>query len=182
MKNRYKKGAALLAAYLASIIIAAALVVYVGPVPVGLGLYAPAGAYMIGCTLAFRDLAQDQLGPKATYTAVLVGTALSAIMSPAVALGAAAAFLVSETVDLVVYTPIRARGHLKTAVTVSNMVAILADSAIFLSIAFGSLDYFWGQVWAKTVSTVLVVAVLSWLYRNRADMTPAYIRAKQAAA
>ena len=176
---RIVRGIIYLAAYLASIIGAAALVVYVGPVPVGLGLVAPAGAYMVGVTLVLRDLTQDQLGPKATYGAIIVGTILSAVLSPAVALGSAVAFLAAETVDLLIYTPIRARGWLTPAILASNAVSILLDSFIFLQIAFGDLTFLWGQVWAKIVGTLVSVAILSFIYRGRADKRPAYIRAQQ---
>ena len=175
---RIIRGAIFLTAYLATIIISAWLVVHVGVVPVGLGLVAPAGAYVIGLTLVLRDITQDQLGPRATYGAVLVGTTLSALISPEVALGSAAAFLISETIDMLIYTPIRKRGHIKTAILTSNLFGIVLDSYVFLTIAFGDLTFFWGQAWAKLVSTLLALAVISLIFRNR-NKIPAYIRAKE---
>lgn len=176
--TRQQKGLALAAAYLATIVIAAWLVVTVGIVPVGFGLYAPAAAYVVGLTMTLRDLTQDQLGPKATYLAMIGATILSALLSPQVALASAGAFFASETLDFLVYTPIRKRGHLITAVLLSNTVGIAADSFIFLRLAFGNLDYFAGQCWAKIVGTIVAIIILKIVYRNRTDMTPTYLREK----
>ena len=185
MKNlnpRLAKGGAFLALYLISIIGAAWLVVEVGPVPVGWGLYAPAAAYVIGVTMTLRDVTQDQLGPRATYAAIIVGTALSVLLSPAVALASGVAFLVAETLDMAVYTPIRARGYLVAAIVASNVVGVALDSFLFLWIAFGDLAFFWGQVWAKLIGTVAAVVVLKLIYRRRTDPRPAYVVAREAAA
>ena len=79
---RHWKGAGWAVLYVGSIVLAAYLVAAFGAVPVGLGLFAPAGAYVIGVTMVLRDLTQDQLGPKWTYAAILLGTGLSAAISP----------------------------------------------------------------------------------------------------
>lgn len=179
--NRHTRGTLFVIAYLTSIVLAAWLVVHVGVVPVGLGLVAPAAAYVVGVTMVLRDLAQDQIGPRWTYVAMVAATALSAIVSPTVAVASALAFIASETLDMLVYTPIRRTGRIITAVLASNVVAIVADSAIFLSVAFGDLSFFWGQAWAKAVSTVAVALVLTFIYRNRKDKRPAYVVGKESA-
>ena len=46
------------------------------------------------------------------------------------------------------------------AVAASNTVGAVVDSYIFLSLAFGSLAFFWGQVVGKTWVTVATVALL----------------------
>lgn len=178
---RYWRGAGWAALYVASIMLAAYLVATYGAVPVGLGLYAPAGAYVIGVTMVLRDLTQDQLGPKWTYAAILVGTGLSAAISPGVAIASAAAFLGSETLDMIVYTPLRARGRVVTAILASNLVGTIVDSFLFLIIAFGSLEFFAGQVWAKLFSTALAALLVGLLYMKRRDKTPAYIRSRTTA-
>ena len=177
--SRYLKGAGWGSLYVASIVLAAYLVATLGVVPVGLGLYAPAGAYVIGVTMVLRDLTQDQLGPRWTYAAILLGTGLAAAISPAVAVASAVAFLGSETLDMIVYTPLRARGRVVTAILASNFVGTLVDSFLFLMIAFGSLEFFTGQVWAKLVSTALAAVAVGVLYRNRRDKTPAYLRDRE---
>lgn len=176
--SRYWKGAGWAALYVGSIVLAAYLVATYGAIPVGLGLYAPAGAYVIGVTMVLRDLTQDQLGPKWTYAAILIGTGLSAAISPAVAVASAVAFLGSETLDMLVYTPLRARGRVVTAILASNLVGTIVDSFLFLIIAFGSLELFTGQVWAKLVSTALAALAVGLLHAKRQDKTPAYLRAR----
>lgn len=181
-RTRYVRGTLFVALYLASIIVAAWAVVHIGVVPVGLGLMAPAAAYVVGVTMVLRDLAQDQLGPRWVFAAMVVATALSALVSPAVALASALAFIASETLDMLVYTPIRRRGKIITAVLASNAVAIVADSTIFLQVAFGDLSFFWGQTWAKAVSTALVAALLTLIYARRTDKRPAYVVHREALA
>lgn len=174
---RHRRGAVYIAVYLATIVASAALVTYIGVIPVGLGLMAPAGAYVIGVTMVFRDLAQDQLGPRWTYAALLVGTLLSVLVSPSIAFAAAVAFLVSETLDQLTYTPLR-KHSLVIAVLASNAVGIVADSLLFTQLAFGSTEFAVGQMWAKAVSTVAAVVVLKMIYRHRTTQTPAYLLAR----
>lgn len=176
---RYWRGAGWAALYVGSIVLAAYLVTTYGAVPVGLGLYAPAGAYVIGVTMVVRDLTQDQLGPKWTYAAILAGTGLAAVVSPTVALASAIAFLGSETVDMVVYTPLRVRGHVVPAILASNLVGTIVDSVLFLLIAFGSLEFLAGQVWAKLVSTALAALVVGVLHSRKRDKKPAYLLARE---
>jgi hypothetical protein len=59
-----------------------------------------------------------------------------------------AAFLLSELLDFAIYTPL-ARRRFITALVVSSMVGAVADSAIFLWLAFGSLDHIAGQLVGK---------------------------------
>lgn len=176
--SRYWKGAGWAALYVGSIVLAAYLVTTFGAVPVGMGLYAPAGAYVIGVTMVLRDLVQDQLGPKWTYAAILLGTGLAAAVSPAIAVASAVAFLGSETIDMLVYTPLRVRGRVVTAILASNLVGTIVDSFLFLVIAFGSLQFFTGQVWAKMISTVVAAVVVGLLHSRRRDKRPAYLRAR----
>lgn len=178
IQGRHRRGAIYVTIYLASIVASAALVEYIGVIPVGFGLMAPAGAYVIGLTMVFRDLTQDQLGPRWTYGALLVGTLLSVLVSPMIAFAAAVAFLVSETLDQLTYTPLR-KHSLVIAVLASNAVGIVADSVLFTQLAFGTIEYAPGQIWAKAVSTVAAVIVLKLIYRRRTTITPAYIRARE---
>lgn len=176
-KSRYIHGATYICVYLTTIIFSAWLVENVGVVPVGFGLYAPAAAYIVGVTMVFRDLIQDQLGPWFAYGAMLVGTLLSVLVSPLIAFAAGMAFLVSETLDQLVYTPVR-KVSLVWAVLLSNAVGIISDSLIFTQLAFGSTEYAPGQMWAKIVSTVIVVLVLKLIYRKRTTVRPVYLQAR----
>lgn len=60
----------------------------------------------------------------------------------------------------------------------SNTVGIIADSFIFVWIAFGTTDFVAGQIWAKALSTVAVVILLKLIYRHRTTIRPAYLIAK----
>ena len=152
-----------LVAYVLTIFAANWAISTFGLVPVGFGLMAPAGVYFAGLAFTFRDLTQDALGRRAVIVAILVGAALSGIFSGALALASGVAFLVSELADFAVYTPLRER-HWLLAVGLSNTVGLVVDSALFLWLAFGSLDFLLGQVVGKTWMTLLAIAVL-WGWR-----------------
>ena len=137
-----------------------------GLVPVAPGLRAPAGVYFAGLAFTLRDLLQDARGRGAVLVAVALGSALSAFLAPAQFVAAsAAAFFLSEMVDFGVYTPLRAR-HWWWAVLASNAAGLVADSACFLWLAFGSLDFLLGQVVGKVWATLALVPVL-WLLRRK---------------
>jgi len=148
-----------LACYIGTIFAANWAITAFGIVPVGFGLYAPAAVYFVGLAFTFRDLTHDALGTRAVFVAILVGAALSALVSPALAVASGAAFLVSELADLSVYAPLRRRRWL-LAVAASNVVGIVVDSALFLTLAFGSLDFLAGQVVGKAWMTALAVLLL----------------------
>jgi queuosine precursor transporter len=129
-------------------------------IPVGFGLHAPSGVLMIGAALVLRDAVQQQLGIRWAFVAILLGAVLSAFFAPpALVLASVVAFLLAETLDLAVYTPLRER-NLAIAVLASGVVGSLVDSAAFLFIAFGSLDYMAGQVYGKLFMTLVVSAFL----------------------
>jgi len=152
-----------LVAYIATIFAANWAITAFGFVPVGFGLLAPAGVYFAGLAFTFRDLTQDALGRRWTYFAILVGAALSGLLSGPLALASGVAFLASETADLLVYTPLKERYWL-AAVGASNTVGLVVDSALFLWLAFGSLEFLAGQIVGKVEMTVLAVIVL-WCWR-----------------
>ena len=154
-----------LAGYIATIFLANWAIVTFGLVPVGFGLMAPAGVYFAGLAFTLRDLTQDSLGKRWTIGAIFIGAALSSFVSPQFALASGVAFLVSELADLAVYTPLKERSWLG-AVALSNTVGLVLDSALFLFLAFGSLEFLAGQILAKAYMTILAVAVL-WAWRRR---------------
>src|SRR5262245_15015811 len=153
-----------LTGYIGTIFAANWAIASFGLVPVGFGLLAPAGVYFAGLAFTFRDLTQEHLGRGWTFGAILAGAGLSALVSPAFALASGAAFLLSETADLVVYTPLRRR-HWLGAVTLSNTVGLVVDSVLFLTLAFGSLAFLPGQLVGKAWMTLLAVVVL-WVSRS----------------
>lgn len=134
--------------------------------PVGFGLSAPSGVLLIGLALVLRDAVHEELGAAAAFGAILAGAALSAFVGPpALALASGAAFLLSETADLLVYAPLRHK-RLYSAVLLSGLAGAAIDSAVFLWLAFGSLDFIAGQIVGKTWMTLAALPVL-WLLRLR---------------
>jgi uncharacterized PurR-regulated membrane protein YhhQ (DUF165 family) len=130
--------------------------------PVAPGVMAPSGVVTVGFALVLRDLVQRCLGTRWGLAAILLGTLLSVLVAPrALVLASGAAFLFSELADFAVYTPLQRRGLVR-AVLASSMVGLVLDSIVFLSLAFGSLEYLPGQVvgkaWAVLVSIPLIAA------------------------
>ncbi len=135
-------------------------------VPVGFGLMAPSGVLMIGLAFVLRDLVQRRLGASWAVAAILAGAGLSALLAPpALVLASAAAFLVSELIDFAIYTPLQRRG-LVLAVAASSFAGLVVDSALFLHLAFGSLDFLAGQIVGKSWMVLLSLPIVVWLRRR----------------
>jgi uncharacterized PurR-regulated membrane protein YhhQ (DUF165 family) len=118
-------------------------------IPVGFGLTAPSGVLMIGLALVLRDAVHRLLGWRQALLAIFIGTAVSYVFAPpALVLASAAAFLLAELLNQAVYAPLH-RKRLIAAVVLSSLAGTVADSALFLWLAFGSLDYLAGQVVGK---------------------------------
>lgn len=106
----------------------------------------------------------------------------------AIAVASATAFLVSETCDLLVYEPLRRRAETVTvtlytdggyawdvgaldkrwwvgAVAASNLVGAVVDSALFLWLAFGSLDHIEGQVVGKALMILPALVLVGGVRR-----------------
>lgn len=144
-------------------------------VPVAPGLMAPSGVLMIGAALVLRDLVQRRLGVEFGIGAIFAGAAISAGLSPhALVLASAAAFLISELADFVVYTPL-ARRRLVLAVVVSGLVGLIVDSFVFLLLAFGSLEFLSGQIVGKLWMVLLSIPFVAYLRRRdeRLGLKPA---------
>ena len=135
-------------------------------IPVAPGLTAPSGVLMVGLALVLRDLVQRSLGVKWAAAAVLVGAGLSAFFAPpALVVASATAFLLSEMADLAVYTPLQKKG-LVLAVFASSVVGLVIDSAVFLYLAFGSLDYISGQIVGKAWMVLAALPIIHLIRRR----------------
>jgi uncharacterized PurR-regulated membrane protein YhhQ (DUF165 family) len=145
------------------------LITTFGIVAVGFGLAAPAGVFAAGLSLTIRDWLHDVAGPRAVVIAILLGAALSAGLSPALAVASGTAFLVSELADLTVYTPLRDRSRV-AGMVLSNTVGAIIDSALFLWLAFGSLEFLLGQVVGKSWVTLLSVPLFVVAGRARRNV------------
>lgn len=133
---------------------------------------APAGVFCIGAILVLRDWLQQIAGLRYTLALVPIGGAASYLIGMAagwtslqrIALASLAAFLVSETVEALIFTPIRKR-NLTVGVLASGLVGNAVDSWLFLTLAFGSTAFFWGNFYGKA-EMILVGAALT-LARRR---------------
>lgn len=146
-------------------------------VSVGFGYLAPAGVFAIGVVLVLRDWIQQLSGLKATMAMVYIAGVASWVIGNAagwtslqkVALASVIAFTVSETIEAVVFTPIRRR-NLSIGVALSGTVGNALDSFVFLAIAFGSQQFFIGQFIGKT--WMILAGTLLTVMRRRLIPTP----------
>jgi len=169
------EGALFLIAFMACIPAANWLVTHAGTVcvpngpclvPVAPSLNAPSGVLMVGLALVLRDLVQRRLGAGFALGAIVVGAGLSAFLAPpSLVLASAVAFLLSELADFAVYTPLQKRGLVR-AVLASSIVGLIADSILFLWLAFGSLDFLAGQIVGKAWMVLITIPAIDWLRRR----------------
>lgn len=137
------------------------------------GLDMPAGVLAVGLAFTLRDIVHRTLGRYAVIACILAGCALAYFIEAnvsiprghvSIAIASAIAFLLSETADMLVYTPLAER-HFLGAVTASNIVGTVVDSALFLWLAFGSLALIEGQVVGKLLMTAVALPFV-WIGRG----------------
>ena len=157
-----------LLAFIATVVGANWALATFGIVPIGFGLTAPAGVFAAGLAFSLRDWLHEAGGRAWVLVAIVVGASLSYAIEPTFAIASGVAFACSELLDFAVYTPLRKRGW-GPAVLASNAAGMVADSALFLWLAFGSLQFIEGQLVGKAYMTVAAIAVI-WLCRNRRDL------------
>ena len=149
--------------YIASIVLANWLITVFGLIAIG-PLLVPAGSFMAGLTFGLRDLLQRDLGRWWSIIAIVLGTGVSAAFSPQLALASGTAFLLSELLDLLVYTKLLDRGW-TTAVVGSNIAGSVVDTVVFLALA----GFLGGSVLAGTVLVkwlAIVPVLLLWRVRD----------------
>lgn len=144
MKPNYAIAAVAFAVYVAAIVAANAMIVHgffglatatpygTYTLPVGFGLAAPAGVYMAALSWPMRDVVQRSGGRWLGVLAILVAAVVSWwVSNPAIAVASGGTFLISESCDFAVYTPLQKRWFVP-AVIASGIVAAIVDSLIFL--------------------------------------------------
>jgi uncharacterized PurR-regulated membrane protein YhhQ (DUF165 family) len=131
-------------------------------IPVGFGLTAPSGVLVVGAALVARDIIHELEGALEAFVAIVVGSIAALIFArPELVIASAASFALSELADFAVYTPLRRR-KLALALFASGLVGAIVDSAVFLFLAFGSLDFIAGQIVGKTlISFVAGLAIVA---------------------
>lgn len=170
--SRRTLGFAFLAGFVACVWFANWLLARYGVVPVGFGLMAPAGVYAAGLSFGLRDGVHELLGRWWVLTGIAAGAVLSMALSngtvpgghTSIAVASGVAFLLAELADLTVYEPLRERNW-PAAVALSNTAGAVVDSALFLWLAFGTLDHLAGQVVGKTYMVALSLPLV-WMARR----------------
>lgn len=127
---------------------------------------APAGVFCIGGVLVLRDWMQQLKGLLWTMPIVYVAGLTSWLVGDLagwtglekIAVASVIAFSVSETVEALVFTPLRKK-HLTAGVGLSATVGNALDSYIFLAIAFGSQTFFLGNFFGKLEMIAVGVAL-----------------------
>jgi queuosine precursor transporter len=135
VQRKHVIGGAFAALYIGAIVMANWLIVHVGFIRVWpTSLLAPAGVYMAGLTFPARDIVQRSLGRTAGVLAIIAAAAITYAISPVLAFASGTTFLVSETLDMTLYTPLQKRWF-RSAVIVSSTCAAVVDSLLFLWLA-----------------------------------------------
>lgn len=156
-----------------------------GFVPVGFGLEAPAGVYFAGLAFGLRDALHELGGRAWILAAIAAGAALSWLLADPVvtpdgfviatardvAIASAVAFGLSELLDALIYTPLRER-RWTLAVILSGAAGAVADSVLFLWIAFGNLDNIAGLLVGKAYMVIAGLLVVGAV-RARLEAQPA---------
>lgn len=129
--------------YLLSVVVANWATTRYGFVSVGFGHAATAGTFAAGGALVVRDVLQDAIGRIGVAALIVAGAGLSfAVAAPAIAVASMLAFLLAESIDMAIYTPLRRKGAFggrwwQVAVGAGALVGAVADSVVFLWVAFG---------------------------------------------
>lgn len=118
-------------------------------VHVGFGYVAPAGVFAIGAVLVLRDWIQQLKGLLWTMPLVYTSGLISWLVGDLagwtglerVAVASVVAFSISETIEAVVFTPLRNR-NLTAGVALSATAGNAIDSAIFIWIALPAFPAF----------------------------------------
>ena len=138
-------------------------------VPVGFGLVAPAGTYVAAVTFPARDVVQRSGGRLLGIAAIIVAAIVSWwVSSPAIAVASGGTFLISESFDFAVYTPMQRRWFVP-AVIASGVIAAVVDSLIFLQ--WSGIGYGNGQLAGLIVGKLWIVTLLgggiAWALRQQ---------------
>ena len=137
------------------------------------GVAVPAGVLFAGAAFGIRDVIHEVAGGWLVIVAIAAGTTRSMALSDSaaipggvttIAIASGTAFALSELLDYAVYSPLRRR-HWPAAVVASNLGGSIADSLVFLFLAFGSINYAGGQIIGKFAMVALALPAVWWVRR-----------------
>jgi len=167
--TRRTTGLALLATYITSIWAANWLTTRYGLIAAwpGAAITCTAGTFAVGGAIMTRDFLQDALGRWVVLAAIAAGAILSyATSSHVIAVASGVTFLLGETLEFAVYTPLRRRyrwgtGRWSGVVAAANVTGALADTFLFLWLAgFGATaTVVAGQLTGKAYVTAGCIAL-----------------------
>jgi queuosine precursor transporter len=122
--------------YAGSIVLSNWLITHYAPTPVAPGLAAPAGVWAAALSFPARDVTQRLGGRTLGIIAIITGATLAyaVTQNSTIAAASATTYLISESADFAIYTPLSHR-HFALAVILSSTVAVVVDSAVFLHLA-----------------------------------------------
>ena len=151
--------------YISSIVVGNLVVNYFGIVN-WFGLIFPAGAIFIGLTFSLRDFTQRYWGNKKIWYFILISAIVTLYMNWKIAVASVVAFLVSESVDWLVFTITKKPLHHR--IWISNLFSTPIDSILFVVIAFGwNWEAIYGQSIIKYLSGLLVIPFLLYINKRR---------------
>ncbi len=112
-------------------------------IPLPLGLMVPAGVFFFAPLFTLRDRIQVDRGVRWIYMLIgisavvswIAGSFMGAPLLARVAIASVVAFLVSETLDTIIFTVLK-RSFTERALA-SNFFSAFVDSVIFIGVAFG---------------------------------------------
>lgn len=126
----------------------------------------PSALWVVAISFVLRDITQITLGKQITWVAIGTGTILTWVLaSPGLAIASGAAFLISESTDAAIFTPLANRGRFLLGVTIAGYAAGFIDSAVFLRLAFGSW-HGWIQLGIAKAIVVAAVTPIAWVIRR----------------
>jgi hypothetical protein len=124
-------------------------------------------AIVTGLVLVARDFTQREIGHR-VLGAMLLGLALSTLTSwITIVLASGAAFLISETVDWLVYT--LSRRPLSQRIMISSLISAPLDQTVFIWLASFVVPgiFAWGTVLTGIASKLAGAAAVAWWVARR---------------
>jgi uncharacterized PurR-regulated membrane protein YhhQ (DUF165 family) len=123
-----------------------------------LGIEIPPGLLLVGAIFVMRDYAQRAVGNWVIALTVVAAVLTYFTVDHVVALASGAAFLVSESIDWLVFKI--TKRPMKDRIVISSAVAVPFDGLIFL----GMLGWFTPQLFLVHYAVKMVASVLMWLW------------------
>jgi uncharacterized PurR-regulated membrane protein YhhQ (DUF165 family) len=149
----------------------AAVPTFAIPERLGGGMFQPL-AVVTGLVLVARDFAQREVGHR-VLLAMLAGLALSTLTSwITIVVASAAAFLISETVDWLVYT--LSRRPLSQRIMISSSFSAPLDQVVFIYLASLVVPgiFAWGTVLTGIASKLVGAAAVAWWMARQEARAP----------